>query len=215
MSRQLVTVVCFGIIAWSGAFAQVKVDKPTSEEIQEKKDAVEKALADAPKSPGSGADPNTYLLGPEDIIYVSVWHDPDFSRPHIIRPDGKITLPLVKEKEIQAAGLTPVQLGKKIAEVLSAILNDPQVDVTVTQVNSKKYYIQGEVNKSGAFPLVVPTTVLEALSNCGGFKDFANKKKITILRKGKQIKFNYSEVVKGKKGDQNILLEPGDYIIIP
>jgi polysaccharide export outer membrane protein len=117
--------------------------------------------------------------------------------------------------EVQAAGITPVQLGKAITEKLSTIMKEPKVDVSVTQVNSKRYYIQGEVNKAGAFPLIVPTTVLEALSNCGGFRDFANKKNIVILRKGQRLKFNYNDVIKGKNMEQNIYLEPGDYIIIP
>ena len=180
--------------------------KPKVETNKEKLDA-------AATSPGVAVDPNTFQLGAEDIIFVSVWKDPDFTRAHIVRPDGKITLPLVGE--VQAAGLTPVQLAKSITEKLTTMMKDPKVDVSVTQVNSKRYYIQGEVNKAGAFPLIVPTTVLEALSNSGGFRDFANKKNIVILRKGQRLKFNYNDVIKGKNMEQNIYLEHGDYIVIP
>ena len=183
------------------------------EEAKPKVETNQDKLQAAASSPGAAVDPNTFLLGAEDIIFVSVWRDPDFTRAHIVRPDGKITLPLVGE--VQAAGITPVQLGKAITEKLSTIMKEPKVDVSVTQVNSKRYYIQGEVNKAGAFPLIVPTTVLEALSNCGGFRDFANKKNIVILRKGQRLKFNYNDVIKGKNMEQNIYLEPGDYIIIP
>ena len=131
----------------------------------------------------------------------------------VVRPDGRITLPLIKE--VQAAGQTPNQLAAQIAKRLSEYVKDPQVDVTVMQVRSQKYYITGEVNKTGSFPLAVPTRVLEALTNAGGFRDFANTKKIVILRKGERLKFNYKEVVKGKNPEQNIFLENGDYIIVP
>lgn len=178
-----------------------------------KKEGTDKALAEAPKSPGAPVDPSTFKLGSEDIIYVSVWHDADFSRGYLIRPDGKISVPFVGE--LQAAGLTPVELGKIMTEKLTAIIKDPQVDVSVTQVNSRKYYIQGGVGKTGSWPLTVPTTVMEALTNAGGFKDFSRPDKIVIMRKGERIKFNYKEVVKGKKTEQNILLEPGDLIIVP
>jgi len=178
------------------------------------------APADAPKesaaSPAGAAaavDPNTFVIGPEDIIAVQVWREPEFTRGAVVRPDGRITLPLIKE--VQAAGQTPNQLAAEIAKRLSEYIKDPQVDVTVTQVRSQKYYITGEVNKTGSFPLAVPTRVLEALTNAGGFRDFANKKKIVILRKGERLKFNYKEVVKGKNPEQNIFLESGDYIIVP
>ncbi len=158
-------------------------------------------------------DPKTFQIGAEDILFIQVWREQDFTRQAIVRPDGKITMPLIGE--LQAEGLTPDQLTGKLTESLAKFLNNPQVSVTILAVNSKKYYITGEVNRAGAFPLSVPTRVLEALSNAGGFREFANSKKITILRKGQRIKFNYKEVIKGKKMEQNILLESGDYIIVP
>jgi polysaccharide biosynthesis/export protein len=207
-------IVLFSALIFVGGLAgQSKPDPARTENPTDKKDSADKALTGTAVPLGPAVDPNTFQIGPEDVIFVEVWHDQDFTRPHIVRPDGKITLPLVGD--VQAGGLTPVQLSKSIAQVLSAIIKDPQVGVSVTQVNSKKYYIQGEMNRSGSFPLAVPTTVMEAISNGGGFKDFANKKKIVILRKGKRIKFNYNDVVKGKNTDQNIYLEPGDYIIVP
>ncbi len=172
----------------------------------------------APK-PGEDAktilavDPTTFQIGAEDVLAIQVWREPDFSRQVIVRPDGKITMPLVGE--VQAAGLTPDQLTAKLSESLSKFLKTPQVLVSVLSVNSKKYFITGEVNRPGSFPLVVPTHVLEALSNAGGFRDFANQKKIFILRKGQKIKFNYKDVIQGKNMEQNILIENGDYIIVP
>ena len=193
---------------------------PPAQPEQKPPDTTAPDTADAPKesaaSPAGAAaavDPNTFVIGPEDGIAIQVWREPEFSRMAVVRPDGRITLPLIKE--VQAAGQTPNQLAAQIAKRLSEYVKDPQVDVTVMQVRSQKYYITGEVNKAGSFPLAVPTRVLEALTNAGGFRDFANTKKIVILRKGERLKFNYKEVVKGKNPEQNIFLENGDYIIVP
>jgi polysaccharide export outer membrane protein len=117
--------------------------------------------------------------------------------------------------EIVAAGLTPNKLQARITEGLSGLLNNPQVTVQVQAVRSKRYYVTGEVFRPGAYPLVVPTTVFEAVTLAGGFREFANKKNITIVRGEKRIKFNYNDVVKGKHLEQNIPLENGDHIIVP
>jgi len=118
--------------------------------------------------------------------------------------------------EIQASGLTPKQLEKALTDGLAKFINQPEVTVQVTTVNSRKYYIQGEVQRPGAYPLVVPTTVLEALVNAGGFREFANTKKITVLRNGRErMRFNYKDVTRGKHPEQNIQLQPGDQIIVP
>ena len=153
------------------------------------------------------------MLGSEDVIFIKTWREPDFTFQIAVRPDGKITVPLVGE--VQAGGLTPQQLTNDLKESLSKFINKPDVTIFVTDVRSKKYFIDGQVNRSGSFPLVTPTTVLEALSNASGFKDFANSKKIKILRAGKSFRFNYKEVISGKKQEQNIFLESGDHIIVP
>jgi len=163
--------------------------------------------------PAAPVDPKSYIIGPEDQLTVRVWREKDVSGAVIVRPDGKITLPLIGD--IQAGGRTPEQLKKDITEKLSEFLNRPEVMVSVTDIRSKKYYIIGQVNRTGAFPLVVPTTVLDALSGAGGFQEWAKKNKIVILRKGKRLKFNYKEVIKGKHLEQNIYLENGDHIIVP
>jgi polysaccharide export outer membrane protein len=175
--------------------------------------------AQPPNPPGTSenspaaVDPNKYLIGPEDVLFIRVWREPDFTGPAVVRPDGKITMPLVGE--VQAGGLTPIQLTKSLTELLTKYINNPDVTVTVTDVRSKKYYIDGEVNRSGSFPLITPTTMLEALSNAGGFREFSNPKKITILRGTKILKFNYKEVIAGKHMEQNILVENGDHIHVP
>jgi polysaccharide export outer membrane protein len=172
------------------------------------------AAADAkPVSAGAFVDPKSYVIGAEDVISIRVWREPENSGQFVVRPDGKISVPLVGE--IQAGGLTPAKLSENIAESLQKVMVHPEVTVGVEKVNSKKYYIQGEVNRPGSYPLVIDTTVLEALVNAGGFREFANTKKIVILRGSERIKFNYHEVTKGKKMEQNILVKPGDQIIVP
>jgi polysaccharide export outer membrane protein len=177
-----------------------------------------------PPTPGAAAasatagtlDPKSFVIGAEDVLVVRVWRDPEVSGQVVVRPDGKITLQLLGE--VQAAGLTPEGLTESIFEGLSKLkktIDKSEVTVTVLAVNSRKYFIQGEVNKTGQFPLLVPTTVLEALGSAGGFREFANQKKIMIIRKGgARFNFNYKEVIAGKKMEQNILLQPGDQIIV-
>jgi len=156
----------------------------------------------------------SYVIGPEDQLFINVWGNAQLTGQFIVAPDGRISFGLINE--ILAAGLTRDQLQNEIIKRLKdgGFLRDPTVTVNVVGFNSKKYSIQGEVLKPGSSPLVVPTTVLEALVNAGGFKDFANKTKIRILRGDKIFLFNYDQVVKGRHREQNILLEPGDLIIV-
>jgi polysaccharide export outer membrane protein len=160
------------------------------------------------------SDPS-YVIGAEDVLVISVWGDPRLSGSYLVRPDGRISMALVGE--VTAAGLTPGELETAIGDQLKQkeILKRPQVTVQVNQINSKKYFIQGEVLKPGPNPLVVPTTILEALVNAGGFKDFANTKKIEVIRGNERFKFNYKDVIHGKHTEQNIRLKPGDIIIVP
>jgi polysaccharide export outer membrane protein len=158
-----------------------------------------------------------YQIGPEDVLDISVWKEPDVSRVVPVRPDGRISLPLIND--VQAAGNSPQQLAKAISEKLRKYLNEPQVTVIVTQINSQRVFVVGEVLRAGAFPLIPGMTVLQALSSAGGFTTFADVKKIHVmrLRDGKHIElpFNYREVLKGDNADQNIKLEPGDTVVVP
>ena len=171
-----------------------------------------KPNGNAVKTGAAPVDNSTYLIGAEDILNIQVWREPELTRQVMVQPDGKINMALANE--VTAAGLTPVQLAAALREALSRYIKEPEVNVSVQQVNSKKYFIQGEVTKPGAYPLVVPTTVLEGLVNAGGFRDFANLKHITILRGKEILKFNYKEVRAGKHLEQNVLLQPGDQIIV-
>ena len=158
-----------------------------------------------------------YKIGPQDIVRIDVWKEPDISRTIPVRPDGKISLPLLND--VQASGLTAMQLSASLRESLAKYLTNPQVTVTVTEINSRRVYITGEVTRAGALPLLPNMTVLQALSSAGGFTQFAKLKNIYVLRNedGKQVKhpFNYKEVVKGKLAEQNILLQSGDVIVVP
>jgi len=142
-----------------------------------------------------------------------VWREADFSGLYPVRPDGKITLPLVGD--VQASGLTPERLGDQLKQALANYINSPDVSVSLQTVNSKKFFITGEVNRPGEYILAVPTKVFDALSNAGGFRDFANKKKIIIIRGADRLKFNYQDMIKGKGLEQNIFLENGDTIVVP
>jgi polysaccharide biosynthesis/export protein len=158
-------------------------------------------------------DPGKYRIGPEDLLFVRVWREPDFTLPVAVRPDGKITMPLIGE--VPAAGQSPLQLTATLKLLLTQYLNNPDVSVFVTEVRSQKFYIDGEVNRPGSFPLVTPTSVLEALSHSGGFREFANTKKIRVLRAGQIRRLNYKEVTNGRHLEQNIAVENGDHIIVP
>jgi polysaccharide export outer membrane protein len=116
--------------------------------------------------------------------------------------------------DVQASGLTPSELQKKAVQAFSQILNSPQVIVSVVSVQSKKYYVSGQVEKSGPFPLVTPTTILQAMS-LAGFREWAKKGSIVIMRGNERLKFNYNQVIKGKRLEQNIQLEDGDHIYVP
>jgi polysaccharide export outer membrane protein len=163
---------------------------------------------------GAPVDPKTFILGVEDVIQVRVWREDQMSGNYVIRPDGRFSMPLIGD--VQAAGLTPDRLKAQLTQALSEQFLKPDVTVLVLAVNSRKFYIQGGVLRSGAFPLVSETSVFDALSLAGGFRDFANTKDILVIHKnGKPTDhFNYREYLKGKKRDKNILLENGDTIVV-
>lgn len=158
-----------------------------------------------------------YRIGAQDVLRIDVWKEPDLTRQVSVRPDGQISLPLLDD--VQAAGLTPLELRNALREGLKEYITDPQVTVTVSEINSRRIFVTGEVTRSGTFPLLPNMTVLQALSSCGGFTQFANTKKIYLLRMdgAKQVKIpvNYKDLVKGRKPEINILLQDGDTIVVP
>jgi polysaccharide export outer membrane protein len=162
--------------------------------------------------------PDTYVIGVADALTINVWKEPELSKSVPVRPDGMITLPLVGE--IKAAGLTPLQLQEQITSALDKVMSDPQVVVMVEAVNSLSYNMMGQVLKPGYYPLARPISVLDAIALSGGFRDFAKQGKIYILRPlpngaHKKLFFNYKQVIKGRNMAQNIMVQPGDTIVVP
>jgi polysaccharide export outer membrane protein len=165
-------------------------------------------------APGAGApvDSSKYKIGPGDVLLIRVWDEPQFSGPVAVHEDGKITLILVGDLDV--GGKTPIEAQEIVAKALKKYVTNPLVTATVQEVGSKRYFLDGLANRPGEYPLVTPTTVLEAISRAGGLNEFANTKKIYVLRGDKQIRFNYHDVIRGKNMDQNILLKPGDHIVV-
>ncbi len=160
--------------------------------------------------------PSDYVIGADDVLHISVWKEPDLTETLPVRPDGKISMPLLND--VTAAGLTPLQLRDSLTEKLKKYIADPRVTVVVTAMNSQRIFVTGEVTHSGPMTLLPHMTMLQALAQAG-FTQFANLKAIYLLRteNGRQVKlpFNYKEVVKGNNPEQNIALKPGDTIVVP
>jgi polysaccharide export outer membrane protein len=162
------------------------------------------------------ADSSTYIIGADDVLAVNVWKEPDLTSTLPVRADGMISLPLLHD--VKAAGLTPMQLSEDLTEKLKKYLSEPHVNVTVTQMNSQRFYAMGEVLHPGSINLLPNMSVLQALASCG-FTQFANTKGIYVLRNEggaqKKIAVNYRKLVKGQGMDQNVILKPGDTIVVP
>ncbi len=180
------------------------------------------APATAPKGPPADAPagitpPDDYVIGPEDVLVVIFWQDKDMSSEVSVRPDGKITLPLIND--VQAAGQTPTKLRDKLEELGAKFLREPNATVVVKQINSRKVFITGQVTKPGSYALTAPTTVLQLIALSGGLLEYAKSSEIVVLRteNGKQVahKFNYKEVAQQKNLNQNVELKPGDTVLVP
>jgi polysaccharide biosynthesis/export protein len=208
-----------GLRMWM-TFSLIAVAMPAQAQqaTNDKQPPVQSAAADASAATAKAAttDPN-YIIGAQDVLDISVWKEPEVSRVVPVRPDGKISLPLLND--VQAAGLTPSQLAAQITVSLKKYVTSPQVTVIVTTINSQRIYIIGEVTRPGAFPMLPGMNVLQGLSSAGGFTQFAKTKSIYVLRmeNGKQQKYpvNYKDVVSGKHPDQDISLKAGDTIVVP
>lgn len=167
---------------------------------------------------GSAPHDSTYVIGDNDLLAISVWNEKDISRSVPVRSDGKISLPLVGE--VEATGRTPLQLEQEITTQLRNYITAPQVSVIVEKSNSKKFNILGEVLKPGSYSIALASTVVDAIALAGGFRDFAKKKDIHVLRQNpdgsqSRLNFNYNDFIKGKNPSQNVRLEPNDTIVVP
>ncbi|HKD13770.1 MAG TPA: polysaccharide biosynthesis/export family protein [Candidatus Angelobacter sp.] len=197
-------VAALALCGMAGAQELAKAEKPVGS-----KDA-------KVSSPEKAVEQPEYIVGEGDVLHINVWKENEISQTVVVRPDGNISLPLVNE--IPVAGLSPRQIQQLVTEKLKSILTNPQVTVSVAEVRSKMVYITGEVGKPGAYSVASPLNVLQLIARAGGLNEFASRKNIYILRgndKKNRLHFNYKEVVKGKHSEQNIILQPGDTVVVP
>ena len=213
---------CITLLVIAGTLTITTAALPQGPNRQEQKALASGTVSESSGERASAVSPPAkvsadYVIGPDDVLDVSVWKEPEVSRVVPVRPDGKISLPLLND--VQAAGLTPAQLAAEITESLKKYVTSPQVTVIVTTINSQRVYILGEVTRPGAFPLLPGMSVLQALSSAGGFTQFAKVKNIFVRRveNGRESKypFNYKDVINGKRPEQDILLKAGDTIVVP
>ena len=179
----------------------------------------------APRESGKADDPPLtsvalppdYLIGPEDLLSIVFWQETALTTDAVVRPDGKITVPLLKD--VQAAGYTPEQLTEALVKAASKYVSRPNATVIVKQINSRKVFVVGQVAKPGAFPLTGNLTVLQVIALAGDVLEYARSSNVVVVRREngaeRRFKFNYRQVLKGKSTEQNILLKPGDTVIVP
>jgi polysaccharide export outer membrane protein len=192
--------------------------KPSNDSQSIAKAAVPAGMADAPKPLPRPASDDSFIIGTDDVLAINVWKEPDVSRSVPVRSDGKISLPLVGE--LQASGQTPRQLEREITTKLQSFISEPEVTVIVQEAKSQRFNILGQVARPGSYLLTNTSTILDAIALAGGFRDFAKKKSIYVLRQNpdgtqSRLAFNYKDVIQGKNSDQNVRLKPRDTVVIP
>jgi polysaccharide export outer membrane protein len=175
-------------------------------------------ITGASTRPSPSRNDDSFVIGSEDILAISVWKEADLSRVLPVRSDGKISLPLIGE--IQAGGQTPRQLEQAISAMLANYISEPQVTVIVQEIRSQRFNILGQVSRPGSYMLASSMTVLDGIALAGGFRDFAKKKAMYVLRQNgdgtqTRLPFNYNDVIQGKHSSQNVLLKPKDTIYVP
>jgi polysaccharide export outer membrane protein len=215
-AHRIVPVLTLLVLVSIGAFAQ------SDSAPQPPAPAAAAADKQAGEKPGEGSrtahSDSSYVIGPDDVLAINVWKEPEVSRSVPVRSDGKISLPLVGE--LTAGGQTPLQLEQEITKRLQNYISEPEVTVIVQDSKSQRINILGMVVRPGSYLLTGSATVLDAIAMAGGFKDFAKQKSIYVLRANgdgtqKRISFNYKEVIKGKNPEQNVRLLPRDTVVVP
>jgi polysaccharide export outer membrane protein len=215
-AAQSMQVGIFLLITSSSLMGQAPSTPPASS--GDRNSAVAKSSPQLDPIAGRKAHDDSFIIGNDDVLAISVWKESELSKSVPVRSDGKISLPLMGE--VQAAGRTPLQLEIEISNKLKNYITAPEVSVIVEQINSKKFNVLGMVAKPGAYSLGLPLTVMDAIALAGGFRDFAKTKDVYILRQRAdgseyRIPFNYKDFIKGKNPAQNVRIEPKDTIIIP
>ena len=175
------------------------------------------AIRPAASPATAAAPPQDYVIGPDDVLHVFYWRDQDLSAEAVVRPDGRISLPLLRD--VPAMGLSPDALSERIQTLASAYLEHPSVTVVVKQINSRKVFITGKISKPGSYALSGPTTVLQLIATAGGLTPFARQSRIVIMRTAPAgpvtLRFDYKKVSRMQGLDANVLLMPGDTVIVP
>jgi polysaccharide biosynthesis/export protein len=212
--RTLTRAILFGAAL---AIAVSPASFAANDDAQAASQTTTSIAASSTTSTGAVAPPPDYVIGPDDQLSIIFWRDKDLSADVVVRPDGKISLPLLND--VQAGGLTPEQLRQTVTAQAKKYIEDPTANVIVKQINSRKVFITGEVEKPGTYTLSGPMTVLQLIATAGGLKEYAKKDKIVVLRNegGNQVRlnFNYKDVVSQKNPSQNIDLRPGDTVVVP
>ncbi len=217
----VVGLACGSLQAQSDSSAQPAYSTPASMPVAPVGTSFASASGDTPARPDTTVAPavgDSYQIGTDDVLTINVWHEPEVSRNVPVRPDGKISLPLVGD--VQAAGLTPTQLQNKLESRFSKFLTDPAVSVIVAEIRSQKINVLGQVLRPGTYALIPPMSVIDAIATAGGLKEFAKANQIYVLRTSpsgqrERIKINYKNVLKGKRGSHDILLETRDTVVVP
>jgi polysaccharide export outer membrane protein len=209
----LVCGLCIGQV-----LAQEAGKKPEPPKLQATVVSAASDPTDPVQTAAKKAGDDSFVIGADDVLAINVWKEPDISRSVPVRSDGKITLPLVGE--LQAGGQTPRQLEKEIATKLQGYITEPEVTVMVQEVKSQRFNILGQVSKPGSYLIANSARVLDAIALAGGFRDFAKKKSIYVLRSAPdggqtRLTFNYADVIKGKNPEQNVELKPHDTVVVP
>jgi polysaccharide biosynthesis/export protein len=208
------TGVAAALMAALGAIAVTQAQKPPATTSGKPAAPSGNTPASAPASVQVSPD---YVIGPDDVITVVVWKEQDVSGDFTVRPDGKISMPLMND--IVAAGLTPDQLRARVTEAAAKFIEEPTVTVVVKEINSRKVFVVGQVAKPGPYPLLVPTRVVQVVALAGGLLEYAKEENISIVRteNGRQVsyRFNYKDFTRGRNLEQNIELKPGDTVIVP
>jgi len=168
-------------------------------------------------TPAARDYPEDYVVGPDDVLLVTFWREPEMSGEVLVRSDGKISLPLINE--IPVIGLSPDQLRARLEEAAKKFVAEPSVSVAVKAINSRRVFLTGEVSKPGAYSVSAPLTVLQLIALGGGFGEYAKRNQVMVIRQNGGVetahRFNYDEVIRGKNIAQNLTLKPGDTVIVP
>src|SRR6267378_4296430 len=211
-------MIALAIVAAADTSAPVLPHIPNHQSTKTTKTESTRSTAERPEGVNPPAKAGKdYIIGADDVLDVSVWKEQELTRSLQVRPDGKISMPLLGD--VQAAGLTPGQLAQNVSDRLKKYLTAPQVTVILTQINSQRVYVTGEVKRPGAYPVLPGMTILQAISSAGGLTTFANSKKIFLMRDENHIQtkypFSYKEVLDGRKAEENLPVKAGDTIVVP